>query len=161
MIRTRNVSFETGRFSPWVASGSVLVDCTVACAGRCSALLTSQGTGSIAQTTVGYPNRCYQLSLRAGACGGVLHGAITLRAEFLGSGRVLRRVSLTIPPNSLPDICSATPASCRSVIRSFGVSPPGTDSVRLSLAKLQAGGADLILDEVLLIEQTNTALCLP
>lgn len=157
--RLRNVNFESGRFSPWVASGGVFVDCSVACAGHCSAFFPGAATGKIAQETIAYPGRCYRLSLRAGTCGGVGNAALTLVLEFLRKGQVIGRVTRVIPADVLPDVCGATPAGCMQVLTVFGVSPSRTDGARISIVKQQSGGSDLLLDEVLLIEQTDTSGC--
>lgn len=157
-LRTRNPGFESGRFPPWLITGDVIVEGDVACQGFFSSLFAGDGTGSISQTNTAYPGRSYQLLFDGGASGGAALSPLVVFVDFLGGvqpfQKLLKRVQFLITPDMLPDVTGATPVPCQEFSLSVGISPRGTRAVRLRFTKPQAGGADILVDGIFLIERT-------
>ncbi len=181
-LHTRNAEFETGTFIPWVASGAATVSDDVACSGFWTARL-GPGTGFIQQDGVAYPNRRFEIQFRVGAVGGMATSPLVVTLDFYDEpqfgqffqweqqraqsggaflplpepqpkGRLLRRFSFTISPGSIPTVDGATPMPCAQVNLDAGLSPNNTSRFRLTFTKPMAGGADLIVDAIHLIERT-------
>jgi hypothetical protein len=159
VLRTKNPGFESGNFPPWLPTGNVVVEGDVTCSGNFTALFDGAGTGVISQTNIAYPNRQYRLLFAAGASGGAALSPLLVTVDFLGGNepflQLKKRVQFQIPPGSLPDVTGATPVDCADFDLNVGISPNGTQRVRLTFTKPQPGGADILVDSVFLIEQAG------
>lgn len=181
-LRTRNSEFETGTFIPWVASGDATVSDDIACSGFWTARL-GPGTGYILQDGVAYPNRSFEIQFRVGAVGGLATSPLVVTLDFYDEpgfgqffqweqqrersggaylplpepqpkGRLLRRFSFTVPAADIPTVGGATPVGCLKFDLDAGLSPNNTRRFRLTFSKPVAGGADLIVDAIHVIERT-------